>query len=125
MRSPIMETGSVYVFFVKPAFNVSARNVSAGREGQDQQEKPVTYLSLPCLAYVGAKGLIGLQAPQLIVNRPQHSSNKMTDAPFTTHVAKMLMQGFAGMEVRHGGAVGGRRGTICTPLPMLSLKGMG
>ena len=45
----------------------------------------------------GAKGFVGLQAPHLIMNKPTMAtlpSGKMT----SSHAARVVMQGFAGME---------------------------
>ena len=54
----------------------------------------------PCLT--GAKGLIGVTAPYLVLNKPSLITGAGQAGglpPFTSHVFKVLMQGFAGMQV--------------------------
>lgn len=48
----------------------------------------------------GAKSFIGVQAPHLVVNKPTIVPGGLGGAPtFTTNVGRVLMQGFAGLQV--------------------------
>jgi hypothetical protein len=45
------------------------------------------------------KGFVGIQAPHLVLNKPRLVPGVGGAGTFTTHAAKVIMSGFAGLQV--------------------------
>ena len=49
--------------------------------------------------HTGAKSFVGVAAPHLILNKPSLVAGDGMSDGFMSYVARVLMQGFAGMQV--------------------------